>query len=177
MDRQRQRKKIKTQTDRHRQKDTNRQIIVNFRVLQPQTVCKNLDCLQVWFERIELIWSPGGEASRWKVSYQQGLPRLVFFLLVRISVNYNKLGGLYPLFFLKIMFLYIFIIDYTALQITVVSTLTLFISLLLASPHPLTGLTSPVTLNVSLRLRKSTFSSKIKYFNLFIIFYKLTFVV
>ena len=52
------RQKVQTQTDRHRNRDENRQIIVNFCVLQPQTVCENLDCLQIWFERIELIWSP-----------------------------------------------------------------------------------------------------------------------
>ena len=52
--------KIWTQTDRNRKKDANRHIIVNFRVIQPQTDCENLDCLQVWFERIELILSPAG---------------------------------------------------------------------------------------------------------------------
>ena len=36
----------------------NRQIIVNIPVLQLQIVCENLDCLQVWLEQIELIWSP-----------------------------------------------------------------------------------------------------------------------
>ena len=55
--------KIKTQTDRHWQNDTNRQIIVSFYVLQPQTVCRNLDCLQAWLERIELIWSPASQTN------------------------------------------------------------------------------------------------------------------
>ena len=43
---------------------TDRQIIINFHVLQPQTVCENLDCLQVWFERIELIWSPDSSSDK-----------------------------------------------------------------------------------------------------------------
>ena len=73
-----------TMTDqKYRDTQTNRQIIVNFCVLQPQIVCENLDCLQVWLERIELIWSPdqlSAEPLHIPVSLTGGAVRSFYFM-------------------------------------------------------------------------------------------------